>query len=256
MWSFASNAIGSIKLKKSPKDTGQASCECSDDEVSAVSRDEEGLECPICWESFNIVENVPYVLWCGHTLCQNCVLGLQSAVLRLPAQDIKVPFVIACPWCHLYSFRLIYKGNLKFPRKNFFLLWMVESLNGDRTNSGSSGSQDKQSVWSPRCDQNTDLITRSVLYNESPENFAVQDHIGRPRALNFSLDKSLDLFIHFTSKFPYVIIFLLIVFFVIPGSVIVLALYALLTIVFAIPSCLVLYFSFPVLERLVSQITS
>lgn len=261
MWSFASNAIGGIKLKKSFKDPCLASSECSDDEVSTVSRDEEGLECPICWESFNIVENVPYVLWCGHTLCQNCVLGLQSAVLRLPTQDIKVPFFISCPWCHLFSFRLVYKGNLKFPRKNFFLLWMVESLNGDRSNPGSLASQNQQPVWSPRCnmslgDHSSNSFARRVVHNQSLEHFAPHDHSGRLRAQHFSLHKSLDFFIHLTSKFPYVIFFLLIVFFVIPGSVIILALYALLTIVFAIPSCLVLYFTFPVLERLVSQITS
>ncbi|KAL4275360.1 hypothetical protein AHAS_Ahas20G0099400 [Arachis hypogaea] len=36
------------------------------------------------------------------------------------------------PWCNLLSFRLVYQGNIKFPRKNYFLLWMVESMNGDR----------------------------------------------------------------------------------------------------------------------------
>lgn len=41
---------------------------------------EEGLECPVCWESFDDRDNTPYVLWCGHSLCKNCVLiwsGLQ-----------------------------------------------------------------------------------------------------------------------------------------------------------------------------------
>ncbi|KAL0873140.1 hypothetical protein Bca101_022845 [Brassica carinata] len=142
LWSFESNVIGSIGLKKDPP---QPSSHCSDDEVSNVSRDEdeeeqEGLDCPICFESFNIVENVPYVLWCGHTLCQNCIFALQPAVSTLSGHDIRVPFFVSCPWCQLLSLRIVYNGVLMFPRKNFFLLWMVESLNGDRTRHGGGGS--------------------------------------------------------------------------------------------------------------------
>ncbi|KAL1218476.1 hypothetical protein V5N11_001644 [Cardamine amara subsp. amara] len=253
MWSFASNVIGSMGLKKSPKDP--ASSQCSDDEVSNVSRDEEGLECPICWESFNIVENVPYVLWCGHTLCQNCVFGLQSAVLRLSSQDIRIPFFVSCPWCQLLSFRIVYKGNLKFPRKNFFLLWMVESLNGDRTSHGSLVSDNQQSVLTPRCNMSlgnhsSNSNTRLVLCNQSSEVLPNHDHSSQPSRQQFSFHKSLDFFIAFTSKFPFVIIFLLIVFFAIPGSLIILALYFLLTILFAVPSALVLYFAYPILESL------
>ncbi|KHG23627.1 E3 ubiquitin-protein ligase TRIM32 [Gossypium arboreum] len=131
MWGFASNAIASIGLKNS-KESSRACSEFSDDDVCSNGSRDEGLECPICWESFNIVENVPYVLWCGHTLCQNCILGLQPAVLKLPTSQFEIPLFVSCPWCHLLSLRLVYKGNLKFPSKNFFLLWMIESLNGDR----------------------------------------------------------------------------------------------------------------------------
>ncbi|KAL0726854.1 hypothetical protein Bca4012_022947 [Brassica carinata] len=218
LWSFESNVIGSIGLKKDPP---QPSSHCSDDEVSNVSRDEdeeeqEGLDCPICFESFNIVENVPYVLWCGHTLCQNCIFALQPAVSTLSGHDIRVPFFVSCPWCQLLSLRIVYNGVLMFPRKNFFLLWMVESLNGDRTRHGGGGS-----------------------LNNSRQ--------------HFSFHKSLDFFISFTSKFPFVVVFLLIVFFAIPGSLIILALYFLLTILLAIPSGMVLYFAYPILERLLSS---
>ncbi|KAL6994167.1 hypothetical protein U1Q18_012274 [Sarracenia purpurea var. burkii] len=142
MWNFASNCTaGSIRLKSESKKPTESSVECSDDEVSSNSSREEGLlECPICWESFNIVENVPYVLWCGHTLCKNCILGLQWAVVKFPTLPIQLPLFISCPWCSLLSPRLVYKGNLKFPRKNFFLLWMVESMNGDRVKSHSDSS--------------------------------------------------------------------------------------------------------------------
>ncbi|GAV74539.1 zf-RING_LisH domain-containing protein [Cephalotus follicularis] len=262
MWSFASNAIASIGLKKNSRESSQACSECSDDEVcSNVSR-EEGLECPICWESFNIVENVPYVLWCGHTLCQNCVLGLQCAVLKFATQQIKVPFFVSCPWCHLLSLRLVYKGNLKFPRKNFFLLWMVESLNGDRVKFGSS-SVDCQPVWSPKCNlalgnQASNTVTRRTSHSHysGPMGSYSNNSSNIEERHHFSLHKSLDFFIHFTSKFPLVIIFLLILFFVIPGSAIVLVLYLLVTILFAVPSFLVLYFAYPALEWLVREISS
>lgn len=263
MWKFASNAIASIGLKKNLVQSSQACSDCSDDEGCTNTSQEEGLECPICWESFNIVENVPYVLWCGHTLCKNCVLGLQLAVLNLPTRQIKIPFFISCPWCHLLSFRLVYKGNLKFPRKNFFLLWMVESLNGDRSKFGSSSCGDSQPIFSPRSNfalenQATNGNHRRAAHTHCPGHWGSNndDRSSNLERHQFSLHKSLDFFINFTSKFPLVIIFLLIAFFAVPGSAVILALYFIITVLFAIPSFLVLYFAYPTLERLVREITS
>ncbi|KAJ7971038.1 RING finger protein [Quillaja saponaria] len=148
MWNFASSCIArNVGMKDDSLKPTQATCECSDDEASSIVSREEGLECPICWESFNIVENVPYVLWCGHTLCKNCILGLQWAVVKFPSLPIQLPLFISCPWCNLLSFRLVYRGILKFPRKNYFLLWMVESMNGDRVKSHSTFSGDHLQVW-------------------------------------------------------------------------------------------------------------
>lgn len=262
MWKFTSNVISSIGLKKSSSEPTRVCQECSDDEVASnVSRD-EGLECPICWESFNIVENVPYVLLCGHTLCKNCVLALQSALLNFPGQQIKIPFLISCPWCHLLSLRWIHRGNLKFPRKNFFLLWMVESLNGDRTKFASSLSLEHQSVSSPR--RNLPLGNRSgngsLRRQPSSRNsgqLSQMENVGRSSNGQHSpFPKSLDIFIDIMSKFPLVIVFLLILFFVLPSCAVILLLYLLLTILFAIPSFLVLYFAYPVLGWLVKEITS
>ncbi|KAJ7953884.1 RING finger protein [Quillaja saponaria] len=263
MWNFASSTFANIRVKKNSTEPNRTCSECSDDEVcSNVSRD-EALECPICWESFNIVENVPYVLWCGHTLCKNCILGLEGAVLKFSTQQIKVPFFISCPWCHLLSFRLFYKGNLRFPRKNFFLHWMVESLNGNRVKFVSSSG-----VGQPRSPKTNFLLGNqasncnlrrispshcSGLWRRNSEDGGTGSDGERTQ---FSLHKSLDFFIHFTSKFPLVIIFLLIAFFAVPGSAIILALYLLVTIVFAIPSFMVLYFAYPMLERLIKEITS
>ncbi|KAL3578798.1 hypothetical protein D5086_020302 [Populus alba] len=234
MWRFASNALTSIGLKKSSREANRAHLEFSDDEVCSNVSGEEGLECPICWESFNIVENVPYVLWCGHSLCENCVLGLQCAVLGFSMQKIRIPFFVSCPWCQLLSFRLVYRGSLTFPRKNFFLLWMVQKLNGDRVNLSRAPYNQGQG----QLGFNGDGGSRNGERNHS------------------SLHKSLDYFLDFTTKFPLVIIFLLIVLFVVPISAVIVLLYLLVTVLFALPSFLVLYFAYPTLARLVKEIAS
>lgn len=196
---------------------------------------------------------MPYVLWCGHTLCKNCVLGLQTASLNFPSKQIKVPFLISCPWCQLLSFRVVCGGNLKFPRKNFFLLWMVESLTGDRARFVST-QENHQLLCSPRATvaPRRFQITRNLT--QTPSNSEhIRNTVERPQ---ISLSKSLDMFIDLLSKFPLVIIFLLILFFVIPSSAIVLIVYFLLTAFFAVPSILVLYFAYPVLSWLIKEITS
>lgn len=263
MWGFASNAISSIGLRKSSTNSVQDCSQCSDDELCSNTSQEQGLDCPICWESFNIVENVPYVLWCGHTLCQNCVMGLQCAILKLPNYQIKIPFFIACPWCHLLSFRMVYQGILKFPRKNFFLLWMVESLNGEREKFGPALSGDCQPFWSPRCSSvlGTQASNRGIRrtthsYHHGQLSSHGDVHRSTTFRHQFSLHKSLDFFLNLTSKFPLVTILLLLVFFAIPGSVVILLIYLLLTVIFAVPSVLVLYFAYPALDRLVREILS
>lgn len=268
MWGFASNAIsGTMGLKNDFLEPSKAHSECSDDEFSVNKNREEGLECPICWESFNIVENVPYVLWCGHTLCKNCVLGLQWAVVKLPTLPIQLPFFISCPWCSLLSFRLVYKGNLKFPRKNFFLLWMVESINGDRVKSSSSFCDDHQQAWSSSKSvtlnqfgsANHNCAPRTCIVGPSESNSTEGRAMGSPlnaERLHLSLRKSLVFFVHLTAKFPLVFVFLLIVLYAIPASAAILALYILITVLFAVPSLLVLYFAYPSLDWLVREIVT
>lgn len=267
MWGFASKAIsGSVRLKNELSKRSQAHSECSDDEPSLNNSREEGLECPICWESFNIVENVPYVLWCGHTLCKNCVLGLQRAMVKLPTLPIQLPFFISCPWCNLLSFRLVYKGHLRFPRKNYFLLWMVESMNGDRSKSYFSFRGEHQPVGSSNRNQAmgnqvTHVSNRRAPYSRPPEQAASNHDEDRlsiryfnAERLQLSLRKSLVFFVHLTAKFPLIVIFLLIVLYAIPASAAILSLYILITLVFALPSFLILYFALPSLDWLVREI--
>lgn len=267
MWNFASNCMaGNIRLKNEPSKPIEGALECSDDEASSDSSREEGLECPICWESFNIVENVPYVLWCGHTLCKNCVLGLQWAVVKFPTLPIQLPLFISCPWCNHLSPRLVYKGILKFPRKNFFLLWMIESLNGDRVKSSSAFCGDHPPTWL----SNGKIATGSHVSHptfrrgqhihsseSSGPNHSRNNHVSTyftAESLHTSLRKSLVFFVHLTAKFPLVLIFLLIVLYAIPASAAILALYVLITVLFALPSFLILYFAYPSLDWLVREI--
>ncbi|KAK8711098.1 hypothetical protein V6N13_146396 [Hibiscus sabdariffa] len=260
MWSFAGTVGGKNVFLKQP----HAASECSDDESSVITRD-ECLECPICCESFNIVENVPYVLWCGHTLCKNCILGLQSAVVKFQTLPIQLPLFVSCPWCNLLSFRLVYRGNLKFPRKNYFLLRMVESMNGDRLRSCSSFCEDHQ----PDCSLNDNSASgnqvtqrnhrrgQNLHHCESSRSNHNHNHLANyfnSERIYSSLRTSVVIFMHMAAKFPLVIIFLLIILYVIPASAAFLALYILVTVLFALPSFLILYFAYPSLEWLVKEI--
>ncbi|KAI3417193.1 RING-type domain-containing protein [Psidium guajava] len=267
MWNFGPNfSAGNVGSKSEHRKSTQALSECSDDDdVASNISGEEGLECPICWESFNIVENVPYVLWCGHTLCKNCILGLQWAVVKFPTLPIQLPLFISCPWCNLLSFRLVYKGNLKFPRKNYFLLWMVESMNGDRGKLGSSSCEDHQLQWpsngnpslGSRVSRGNLRRVQHVHRSESAGSIHDQNRVNislNMERIHSSLRKSLVFFVHLSAKFPLVIIFLLIVLYAIPASAAILALYMLITVLFALPSFLILYFAYPSLDWLVREI--
>lgn len=203
--------------------------------------------CPMCWESFDIGENEPYILWCGHTLCNNCILGFHWPVLNFPPLPIQLPLFISCPWCNLLSFRLVYRGCLKLPRKNFFLLGMVEARNGK---SPSLCSGDHHPIWSsnltPGCQlvhSNTQCVKTSIA---SPS----------PNHISSYLRKLLVLFVQLTSKFPLVLILFLIVSFVMPASAAILAMYLLITILFAFPSVLILGIACPSLDWLSREITA
>ncbi|KAL0385959.1 UNVERIFIED_CONTAM: hypothetical protein Sradi_2990200 [Sesamum radiatum] len=259
MW--RSISIPGFGQKKDIAELARACDGSSDDETSSNASTDEELECPICWESFNIVENVPYVLWCGHTLCKNCVLGLRWAALKFSTQQIQIPLFVSCPWCNLLTFRLVYRGNLKFPSKNFFLLWMVESRNGDRVKSPSSVCRNRQQVSSPQClpvitNHSSDTANRRLHrlgQSSSSNNQNSYNDILTSERLQMSFHKSLDFFIQMTAKFPLVIL-LLIVIFAIPTSAAILMVYLGITVLFALPAFLVLYFAYPALDWLRREI--
>ncbi|KAL0381026.1 UNVERIFIED_CONTAM: hypothetical protein Sangu_0166900 [Sesamum angustifolium] len=262
MWNCASSYIaGSIGLKNDVLKPRKYSIDCSDDEGSSITSRDEALECPICWESFNLVENIPYVLWCGHTLCKHCILGLQWAVVKFPTLPLQLPLLISCPWCNVLSLRLVYRGNLKFPRKNFFLLWMLESMNGDRVKSHAAICGDHQAVCQSSMKAagshtgNNLYIPHSEASGSSDDgNQFINSYVATIERVHLSLRKSLIFFVHLTAKFPLVIILLLIILYAIPASAAILALYILITVVFALPSFLILYFAYPSLDWLMREI--
>lgn len=251
MWKFASKCLagtGGMNFKNGFRKLTQRVQELSDDEGSSTISKDDGLECPICCESFNIVENIPYVLWCGHSLCENCVLALQWAVVKIPPLPIQLPLLISCPWCNLLSPRLVLRGNLKFPRKNYFLLWMVERINSDKVKSHTDSCADcQQSKLTSRSQVSHSNVQRPQLAGPTTEH-------NRLIGIQSYLRKALFFFVELTAKFPLVLIFLLIVLYAIPASAAILTLYTLLTVLFALPSFLILYFSYPSLDWLVREI--
>lgn len=247
-----------------------------DNEVSVTSvvSKEDGFECPICFESFNVVENVPYILWCGHTMCMNCILCLQRALVKFPTLPVQLPLFISCPWCNLLCLRVVYKGELKFPRKNYFLLWMVENRNGDRFNSHSTtraevhhhqqnslkssssvpANRGADANYRSRPRHNARRVTSSTRTDSDGTTRSL--HNLTMERLHTSFQKSLVFFVHFIAKLPLVIVFLLVVIYAVPACAAILIIYVLVTLVFAVPSFLVLYLSYPALDWLVGEIMS
>lgn len=255
MWNLASSYLTGPRNepRRPPPVHPHVDCCSDDDDASSLgSSKEEGLECPICWESFNIVENVPYVLWCGHTMCKNCILGLQWAIVKLPTHPVQLPLFISCPWCNLLSFRLVFRGALRFPRKNYFVLWMVERMNGERRSSPGTDQTDTREQQPPPC-----LHHRRGAQPEQPSGDGNDVHrVRRDNNIQTSLRKSLVFFVQLTAKFPLVVIFLLIILYAIPTSAAILAMYILVTLLLALPSFLILYFAYPCLDWLVREIVT
>ncbi|CAM6082915.1 unnamed protein product [Calypogeia fissa] len=230
---------------------------------------EDGIECPVCWEAFNDEENTPYVLWCGHSLCRNCVVGLQWAVIKLPFCPIQLPLFIACPWCQFLTLRMTWKGTLKYPCKNFFLLWIVESLKGENVRQRPQVGDAPATVVTcstrvrsvPNINLNLRPRHRQVVEQQQQtpnRNFLVATLQGGWNFAQWQLffARVSATTVQVAAKLHLVFLFLFIVCYVLPFSTLVLAVYAVLTIVFAIPSFLAVYFSYPSLDWLAREIVT
>ncbi|KAF2595493.1 hypothetical protein F2Q70_00044593 [Brassica cretica] len=232
MWKLASRSIKEGFTSK------------GEDAVTEQRTKEERLECPICWEPFNVFENVPYVLWCGHTICKECLLALHRAVvIKTSGFPLHLPFFVTCPWCNMLSLRLVRNGTIKFPSKNYYLLWMVETMNCSRSDSRrvTSGERDTKE----RCDG---------VSNTASD--VTRGYLRTGRSLHGYICKSMALVSHLLAKFPLVVMFLLMALYAIPVSAAVLGVYFFVTIALAVPSFVVLYFAFPSLNWLIREISA
>ncbi|CAN8239780.1 unnamed protein product [Cochlearia groenlandica] len=253
MWKLASKTIKEgfkSKVEEDEDATTITKQRKPTSEYSIKKTKEEKLECPICWESFNVIENVPYVLWCGHTICKYCLLGLQRAVLiKTSALPFQLPFFVSCPWCNFLSLRLISNGTVRFPSKNYYLLSMVESKNDYRSESSSddnkrvSSGQKKCGVVSNTGSDDQQLLGVNRGYFRTGR---VHDLVCKSKALVGYLLK----------KLPLVVMFLLIALYAIPVSSAVLGIYFFVTFALAVPSFLVLFFAFPSLNWLIREIAA
>ncbi|KAL0332119.1 UNVERIFIED_CONTAM: hypothetical protein Scaly_2113400 [Sesamum calycinum] len=112
MWNFASSCLaGSIGPKKGVLKPARDSLDCSDDEVSSItSREEEAWNAQYAGNPLTLLKTYP-TFCCGHTLCKNCILGLQWAAVKFPTLPLQLPLFVSCPWCNLLSLRLVYRGT-------------------------------------------------------------------------------------------------------------------------------------------------
>ncbi|MCO5553525.1 hypothetical protein L7F22_007047 [Adiantum nelumboides] len=221
----------------------------AEDESCSKSSAEDGLECPVCWEGFNSSAQLPYVLWCGHSLCKSCLLGLQWATVKLPVVPVQLPLLIACPWCQFLSCRLVWRGKLKYPCKNFFLLWLVESVRSDsrHLHDGSKA----ETVLTDR--------TQAALYQApafSLWELSQLQPASEVLVLNRWFRKFAGICALLVVKFMLLLVVMFILFCVLPFSALVLMVYFVATLIFAFPSFLVVYFAFPSLSWLLREIVT
>nr|PNR48268.1 hypothetical protein PHYPA_012743 [Physcomitrium patens] len=233
--------------------------------VAPASRSlEEGLECPVCWESFDDTDNTPYVLWCGHSLCKNCVLNLEWATVKLSGLPLQLPLFICCPWCQFLTVRFKWKGQLRYPCKNFFLLWVVESLQGEHGRSSVCAEDTEPSplcglgpvsLSSPHAGRaGSGVVSPGAIVRQDP--VIVATNRWGLHGWRRSGTRLVASFSQFMVRVPLVLLFLFILVYVLPFSTLVLAIYCIITVLFAVPSFLVVYFSYPSLDWLVRAIAS
>ncbi|KAJ4957434.1 hypothetical protein NE237_024545 [Protea cynaroides] len=85
------------------------------------------------------------------------VASCGSNEIKFPFLSIQLPILISCPWCQFLCFKLVWKGNLKCPRKNYFLPWLVESATGNQTS----------------CPLTTDSVSQGGFLSSSVENLHI-----------------------------------------------------------------------------------
>eukprot|EP00245_Coleochaete_scutata_P007491 TRINITY_DN22914_c0_g1_i1.p1 TRINITY_DN22914_c0_g1~~TRINITY_DN22914_c0_g1_i1.p1 ORF type:complete len:291 (-),score=21.79 TRINITY_DN22914_c0_g1_i1:650-1432(-) len=249
----------------------------------------DGLECAICWEPFDADNNCPYALWCGHTLCKTCISGLPWAIFsQIPQLTFQLPCVISCPWCTWLTPRVTIRGNLKYPCKNFSLVWLLDAVKQQEINQNSSDCHQRSPVSPSRSKGSTSGTSScSTRHNppeeiaSSPRNTFVLDNsannrnaVPGPQNLEGSEvgdggQSGIDLLILWSfsvlfgavmftlrlcRKLPFVFMLLFLVFCVLPCSGLITAMHFFLSLFFAIPSSAITVLSLYYVELLVFRI--
>lgn len=84
------------------------------------------MDCPICLESFKLVDHIPRVFPCGHGICDQC-MKLMLISGRKPQANNSVYIKFECPQCKRpYSYQSENEAQ-KSIGKNFALLAFLES---------------------------------------------------------------------------------------------------------------------------------
>lgn len=129
---------------------------------------------------------------------------------------------------------------------------MVESKNDDEHKCQNTFYEDNQ----PPLSRDGNLIPGNQLRGHQQVRTGNDNSVLNLESIHSSLQKSLIFFVRLTAKFPLVIIFLLIILYAIPASAAILALYILVTVVFALPPFLLLYFAYPSLDWLIRELVT
>ncbi|KAL2651667.1 hypothetical protein R1flu_019795 [Riccia fluitans] len=199
------------------------------------------------------------------TFQRNCVTGLQWAVIKFPGLPLQLPLFIACPWCQFLTCRITWKGSLKYPCKNFFLLWILESIKGDtvRQRPRSDGAVSGCPVGTPTNRLGNGVRPRQLRASSEQHQRSGTDYFLEAVQASWDvahwrqrLARVISFFVQITSKLPLVFLFLFIICYVLPFSTLILAAYCVVTVLFAVPSFLVVYFSFPSLDWLAREIVA
>ena len=185
--------------------------------------------------------------------------------MRLPITPVQLPLFIACPWCQSLSCRLVWKGKLKYPCKNFFLLWLVESMKSGNAKENSvkgdistrkSGKEDDKAVSAQHLhQQNYSGVSQQVPFYNGFSSSSLSSSLILPilpqshsRVFFFRglLTRIVRFCAQLMAKFLSLLIVLFLLFCVLP--------YFCATLFFAFPSFLVVYFAFPSLSWLLREI--
>ncbi|KAI5080383.1 hypothetical protein GOP47_0005862 [Adiantum capillus-veneris] len=227
-------------------------------EASEEEEDDRRFECPVCWEGFNSSSRLPYILWCGHSLCKSCLLRLEWATLELPVAAVQLPLLIACPWCQSLSGRLVWRPStaklIKYPRPNYSLLWLLQRAAVAGRPIRYHHRHHHAILKTPSEDASADY--QQALSTHLANSWELPS--SQPQSEVLSLQRWLRKFNGglLLAKAFLLLLLIFIVFWALPFCALVLMVHLVATLLLAFPAFLVVYFASPSLSWLFREIVS